>query len=154
MYLPKKRYEELEQALRHVPEEILNIRGVCPNLGCGVSFQPDWLKKIPPMTPIRPNSGQGMWIRTGAQAECLACHTELVIPPSRREAEGQVQFFRRRAIQGRRRQESTHLLAGRHQPREASRSGKCDPGFQVDVVPVRVAGFVAAPYDRHLARVR
>jgi hypothetical protein len=58
-----------------------------------VSFQPDWLKKIPPMTPIRPNSGQGMWIRTGAQAECLACHTELVIPLPVEKQKARYSFF-------------------------------------------------------------
>jgi len=78
-YLPKKRYEELGQALRHIPEELSEIWLQCPSASCGFVFKPPWLEKRPPLVPVKPNSGHGRWIPQAAVLRCPMCSTEVYL---------------------------------------------------------------------------
>jgi hypothetical protein len=93
MYMPKRTYETTAQALRHVPEDLARIRIKCPNPECATSFPPDWLKKIPPIHPVRPNVGPGVWVPAGKEVECPNCKKSLMFPLPIEEQKAEYSFL-------------------------------------------------------------
>ncbi|MBI4327092.1 MAG: hypothetical protein HY674_17780, partial [Chloroflexi bacterium] len=76
--LPKKFYERLKPLLGHVPSRLAGLSLKCRN--CQDTFQPDLLAKRPPLKPVTPNSGKGLWIPIGATVRCPKCRTENNLP--------------------------------------------------------------------------
>lgn len=93
MYMPKRTYETTGQALRHVPEDLARIRIKCPNPECATSFPPDWLKKIPPIHPVKPNVGPGVWVPAAKEVECPKFRKSLMFPLPIEEQKAEYSFF-------------------------------------------------------------
>ena len=91
--MPKRTYETTAQALRHVPEDLARIRIKCPNPECATSFPPDWLKKIPPIHPVKPNVGSGVWVPAAKEVECPKCRKSLMFPLPIEEQKAEYSFF-------------------------------------------------------------
>lgn len=71
--------------LRHLPEELINIRQYCPD--CRASFVPEWLEPIyEPLVPIKPKylinkepyNGPARWIPQAVSIKCPLCNRQLI----------------------------------------------------------------------------
>lgn len=91
MYIPLKKYQNLNQSLRHIPEYLLHTRASCNQ--CGLSFNPDWLKKKPPLVPVTPYSGNGKWIPVAAILRCPTCNSDVEFSLPFEEQKARYGFF-------------------------------------------------------------
>ncbi|MBE7178188.1 MAG: hypothetical protein INR69_17430 [Mucilaginibacter polytrichastri] len=70
-----RRYQNLNQPLNHLPEELSTISILCSF--CGHKYPPNWHeKRDSPLIPIKPNNyeGPGRWVPLAVSVKCPRCH--------------------------------------------------------------------------------
>ena len=76
----RRRYNALRQPNNLLPERLATLTARCASQKCNTSFNIPWHTKRPPLTPVVPNRGPGLWIPIAATLQCPKCGVDCNLP--------------------------------------------------------------------------